>query len=103
MRIDIAEVRTAEGKPYLFIAIDRTSKVAFARLGEKANIVTAIVFLDELVEAIPYRSAVILTDNGIQFAFLPKSPTGPTALLRGRHRRHGEPACRFRPRWNAAR
>src|ERR687898_464618 len=71
--IDIAEVRTAEGKLYLFIAIDRTSKVAFARLVEKANTVTAITFLDELVAAIPYRIAVVLTDNGIQFADLPKN------------------------------
>jgi len=30
--IDIAEVRTEEGKLYLFVAIDRTSKLAFARL-----------------------------------------------------------------------
>jgi hypothetical protein len=35
--IDIAEVRTAEGKLYLFVAIDRTSKFAFARLVEKAR------------------------------------------------------------------
>lgn len=92
--IDIAEVRTAEGKLYLFIAIDRTSKVAFARLVEKANTVTAITFLDELVAAIPYRIAVVLTDNGIQFADLPKNRKGPTAMLRGHPfhracRRHG--------------
>src|ERR1700754_3483158 len=35
--IDIAEVRTGEGKLYLFVAIDRTSKFAFARLYEKAT------------------------------------------------------------------
>ena len=35
--IDIAEVRTAEGKLYLFVAIDRTSKFAFAELHEKAT------------------------------------------------------------------
>ena len=29
--IDIAEVQTAEGKLYLFVAIDRTSKFAYAR------------------------------------------------------------------------
>src|SRR6266403_2636891 len=33
--IDIAEVRTAEGKLYLFVAIDRTSKFAFVTLYEK--------------------------------------------------------------------
>lgn len=39
--IDIAEVQTGEGKLYLFVAIDRTSKFAFAQLVEKANRVTA--------------------------------------------------------------
>ncbi len=35
--IDIAEVRTAQGKLYLFVAIDRTSKFAFVELHEKAT------------------------------------------------------------------
>ena len=35
--IDIAEVRTEEGKLYLFVAIDRTSKFAFARLGRRRH------------------------------------------------------------------
>ncbi len=35
--IDIAELQTAEGKLYVFVAIDRTSKFAFAKLVEKAG------------------------------------------------------------------
>ena len=35
--IDIAEVRTGEGKLYLWVAIDRTSKYAFAQLHERAD------------------------------------------------------------------
>src|SRR5271166_3804196 len=35
--IDIAEVQTAQGELYLFVAIDRTSKFAVAQLGDKAN------------------------------------------------------------------
>ncbi len=35
--IDIAEVRTAMGRLYLFVAIDRTSKFAFTELHEKAR------------------------------------------------------------------
>src|ERR1700733_5498563 len=35
--IDIAEVQTAEGKLYLFVAIDRTSKFAFVQLVESPN------------------------------------------------------------------
>jgi len=81
--IDIAEVRTAEGKLYLYVAIDRTSKFAFVRLADKASTVTATAFLDELVQAVPYTIHTVLTDNGIQFADLPKNRDGPTARWRG--------------------
>ena len=81
--IDIAEVRTAEGKLYLYVAIDRTSKFAFVRLTDKATTVTATAFLDSLVEAVPYIIHTVLTDNGIQFADLPKNRDGPTARWRG--------------------
>lgn len=77
--IDIAEVRTEEGKLFLFVAIDRTSKFAFARLVEKANRVTASAFLEALIEAVPYKIHTILTDNGIQFTFPPRYADGPTA------------------------
>src|SRR6267142_279440 len=39
--IDIAEVRTEEGKLYLFVAIDRTTKFAFARLEDAATVHSA--------------------------------------------------------------
>ena len=81
--IDIAEVRTAEGKLYLFIAIDRTSKFAFVQLVERANTKTASTFLDAVVEAVPYHIHTVLTDNGIQFADLPKNRKGPTAMYCG--------------------
>jgi transposase InsO family protein len=77
--IDIAEVQTAEGKLYLFVAIDRTSKFAFVELVEKANRVTASTFLVALIEAVPYKIHTVLTDNGIQFRFPPRHATGPTA------------------------
>ena len=35
--IDIAEVQTAEGKLYLFVAIDRTTKFAYVELHETAR------------------------------------------------------------------
>lgn len=65
--MDIAELRSAEGKLYLFVAIDRTSKAAFVRLVERANVQTAVEFLDALVEAVPCRFHTVLTDNGIHF------------------------------------
>src|SRR5271156_2073009 len=53
--IDIAEVRTEEGKLYLFVAIDRTAKFAFAALHERADRPTAAGFLKDLISAVPYR------------------------------------------------
>ena len=72
-QIDIAEVRTAEGKLFLFVAIDRTSKFAVAQLVEKADRKTAWEVLERLLEAVPYRIHTILTDNGIQFADQPRN------------------------------
>ena len=77
--IDIAEVQTAEGKLYLYVAIDRTSKFAFAQLVEKANRVTASAFLLALIKAVPYKIHTVLTDNGIQFRLPPRYADGPTA------------------------
>lgn len=65
--IDIAEVRTEEGKLRLFVAIDRTSKFAFVRLVESAGKMEAAQFLRDLIEAVPYRIHTVLTDNGVQF------------------------------------
>src|SRR5215213_3519608 len=65
--IDIAEVRTEQGKLYLFGAIDRTSKLAFAELHEKATRRVAGNFLRALIAAVPYRVHTVLTDNGTHF------------------------------------
>jgi transposase InsO family protein len=65
--IDIAEVRTAEGKLHLFVAIDRTSKFAYVELHERAPRSTAKQFLLNLIKAVPYKIHTVLTDNGVQF------------------------------------
>lgn len=77
--IDIAQVQTAEGKLYLFVGIDRTSKFAFAHLEEKATVATASAFLKALIEIVPYDIHTILTDNGAQFCYAPQNRDGPTA------------------------
>src|ERR1700676_3824790 len=82
--IDIAEVRTEEGKLYLFVAIDRTAKFAFVALQEKADRPTAARFLKDLISAVPYRFHTVLTDNGLQFTDLPRIRMGQIA----RHRLH---------------
>lgn len=61
----IAEVSTAQGKLRLFVAIDRTSKFAFARLVESAGKMEAAEFLRDLVKAVPYAIHTVLTDNGV--------------------------------------
>ena len=65
--IDIAEVRTTEGKLYLYVAIDRTSKFAYAELHKSQTKMVAAEFLSNLVKAVPYKIHKVLTDNGIQF------------------------------------
>jgi len=77
--IDIAEVQTSEGKLHLYVAIDRTSKIAFVQLVTSANRVTASAFLVALIAAVPYKIHTILTDNGIQFRYPPRYADGPTA------------------------
>lgn len=65
--IDMAEVRTGQGKLYMFVAIDRTSKFAFVELHENSRTATSRDFLLRLIEAVPYKIHTVLTDNGIQF------------------------------------
>lgn len=67
VHIDIAEVRTEEGKLYLFVAIDRTSKFAYAELHETYGKMEAAQFLRNVIVAVPYKIHTVLTDNGIQF------------------------------------
>jgi hypothetical protein len=75
-------VRTEEGKLHLFVAVDRTSKYAFAQLHKVANVKTAAAFLAALIEAVPYKIHTIPTDNGIQFCDAPQHRSGPTARYR---------------------
>ena len=65
--IDIAEVHTEEGKLYLFVAIDRTSKLAYAELHKSQKRAIAVGFLVRLIKRVPYRIHTVLADNGIQF------------------------------------
>ena len=77
--IDIAEVQTAEGKLYLYVAIDRTSKFTFVQVVRKTGRTSAAAFLTALIEAVPYKIHTVLTDNGIQFTFPQRYAGGPTA------------------------
>jgi len=52
--IDIAEVRTQEGKLYLFVAIDRTSKFAFTRCMRRRRGASPRTSSEPLSKAVPY-------------------------------------------------
>jgi IS30 family transposase len=65
--IDIAELRYEGGKGFLFVAVDRTSKLVFARIYRKATKLAAAAFLQVLVKTVPCKIHTILTDNGVQF------------------------------------
>jgi transposase InsO family protein len=77
--VDIAEVRTQEGKLYLFVGIDRTSKFAYVELHEASDRTVASDFLSNLVQAVPYNIHTVLTDNGAQFCVQPRYRNGATA------------------------
>ncbi len=61
--IDTPEVRTKEGQLYLYVAIDRTSKFAYAQLHKNQTKMVAAAFLGNLIKAIPYKIHKILTDK----------------------------------------
>ena len=58
--IDLAEVRTEEGKLYLLVAIDRTTKFAFVELHEKPTTRISSEFLEHLIAACRTRSTPCL-------------------------------------------
>src|SRR3954451_12467794 len=72
--IDLAEVRTEQGKLYLLVAIDRTSKFAFVELHDRVTRRVAGNFLRALIAAVPYKVHTVLTDNGTHFT----EPSGNT-------------------------
>jgi transposase InsO family protein len=65
--VDIAEVWTEEGRLYMFVAIDRVSKFTYAELHEKATRRVAGDFLRKLIQLVPYKIHIVLTDNGTHF------------------------------------
>ncbi|KOR48217.1 integrase [Xanthomonas oryzae] len=67
VHIDIAQVQTSQGKLYLFVAIDRTSKFALTELHASADKMAAAQFLRNVIQAVPYTVHTVLTDHGIQF------------------------------------
>jgi transposase InsO family protein len=52
---------------YLFVAIDRASRWVFVKVTASKSAQTARRFLEELIEAAPFKVTKVLTDNGKEF------------------------------------
>jgi hypothetical protein len=85
VHIDICELRLAEGKLNMFLAIDRVSKFTYVEFHENAGKMNGADFLQNVVKAFPYKIHTVLTDNGMAFADLPKNMTGATRRYLGAH------------------
>jgi transposase-like protein len=83
VHIDHCELRLAEGKLHMFLAIDRVSKFTHVAFYDAATKMNGAAFLREVVAVFPYAIHTVLTDNGMAFADLPKYRDGPTATWMG--------------------
>ena len=75
LHIDIAEVRTEDGKLYMFVAIERTSKFTYVELHPRMTKMIAAAFVRQTIKALPYKIHTILADNGLQFTNHKKDTT----------------------------
>lgn len=99
---DSCEVRAADGKLHLFLAIDRVTKFAYAELHPRATMLTGAAFLQGVLTAFPYAIHTVLTDTGTAFADQPRSRAGSAATSIGHPfdricRAHGVTHKRTRP------
>ena len=85
VHLDSCEVRSAEGKQHLFLAIDRVTKFTYVEFHSRATMATGAAFLQGAIQAFPYRVHTVLTDNGTAFTDQPRYRNGPTATLLGGH------------------
>src|SRR3954453_21108921 len=83
VHIDPCELRLAQGKLHMVLAIDRVSKFTHVAFFDAATKMNGAAFLREVVAVFPYAIHTVLTDNGMAFADLPKNRTGPTATWMG--------------------
>ena len=73
VHIDSCELRLAEGKLIMFLAIDRVSKFTVVEFHQSAGKMEGAAFLRHVVDTFPYALHTVLTDNGMAFANLPKN------------------------------
>jgi len=67
-----------KGKPaYLFVAIDRATRLLFYKIYDQKTAENTEFFMDECIDFFPFKISHILTDNGLEFTNrLIRSKTG---------------------------
>jgi transposase InsO family protein len=70
VHVDITEVLLGpKQKFYIFVAIDRTTKLVHVELHDNMRRETACDFMKNTIESFPYKIGKVLTDNGAQFTY----------------------------------
>lgn len=69
LHVDITEFYLCEKKYYLFVAIDRVTKMIFAHLYEQKRVEDTLDFMEKVFQFFPYKIHRVLTDNGLQFSY----------------------------------
>lgn len=85
VHIDIAELRLAQGKLNMFLAIDRVSKFTCGEFRDDMGKMNGAEFLRGVINTFPYKIHTVLTDNGMAFADLPKNRNKPIHAFLGMH------------------
>jgi len=70
VHVDIKVMPKLKGEPekkYLFVSIDRATRLVYVSLKDNKDAKSAKEFLDELIRFYPYRIEKVLTDNGKEF------------------------------------
>lgn len=69
LHIDITYLPKIEGeKSYLFVAIDRATRLMYYKIYDKKNSENAGQFFEECIAFFPFKISYILTDNGLEFS-----------------------------------
>ena len=71
----------------MFLAIDRVSKFTYVEFHDSAGKMEGSAFLRNVVEVFPYKIHIVLTDNGMAFADLPRTESAQHSLARSAHLR----------------
>src|SRR5580765_1044565 len=73
VHIDSCELRAADGKVHMFLAIDRVSKFTYVEFHPRATAMIGAAFLRSVARVFPYKLRIALTDNGPSFPDKPQT------------------------------